>query len=76
MAKPTKVMEDMPRDPKEIKEPLQCWGCGGNHMQRNYVLENGYVRQAHNVQGAETMGQVAMIVPRIYVVLEDQHEDH
>ena len=45
-------------------------------MHRNCPLENGYVRQAHNIQEAETMGQVARIVPRIYAALEDRPEDH
>ena len=45
-------------------------------MRRNYMHENGYVRQAHNIQGAETMGQVERTVPRIYVALEDHQQDH
>ena len=45
-------------------------------MQENYPLENGYVRQDHNVQGAETMVQVTGTVPRIYAALEDLQEDH
>ena len=45
-------------------------------MCRNRPLKNGYVRQAHNIQEAETMGQVARIVPRIYATLEHHQEDH
>ena len=45
-------------------------------MRRNCPLENGYVRQVHNIHGAETMGQVARTVPRIYATLEDCQEDH
>ena len=67
MTKPTRVMGDKPRDPKDPKEPLQCWGCGGNHMRRNCLHENGYARQAHNIQGVETVDQVARTIPRIYV---------
>ena len=69
-------MEDRSRNPKEIREPLQCWICGENHMCGNCTLENGYVRQAHNIREAETVGQVARIVPRIYAALEDDQEDH
>ena len=69
-------MGDMPRDPKETREPLQCWGCGGNHMRRNYSHEIGNVRQVHNVQEAETVGQVARTIPRIYAALEDRQADH
>ena len=71
MTKPSIMMGDGPRDPKDPREPLQCWGCGGNHMHRNCLHENGNVRQSHNIQGDETVGQVVRTAPRIYVVLDD-----
>ena len=70
------MIGDKARDPKEIREPLQCWGCGGNHMRRSCPPENGYVRQAHNIQGVETVGQVARTIPRIYAALEDHEACH
>ena len=45
-------------------------------MHRNYLLENGHIRQDHNAQGAEMVGQVARVIPRIYAALEDHQEDH
>ena len=45
-------------------------------MRRNCALENGYVRQVHNIQGAEMVGQIARVVPRIYAALEDRQADH
>ena len=45
-------------------------------MHRNYPIGNGYVKQAHNIQGAEMMDQVESTVPRIYAVLEDCQEHH
>ena len=39
-------------------------------------LENENARPAYNVQKAETMGQVARVVPRIYAALEDCQADH
>ena len=39
-------------------------------------LENENERPTYNVQKAETVGQVARVVPRIYVALEDRQEDH
>ena len=41
-------------------------------MCRNCPLEDGNARLAYNVQEAETVGQVARVVPRIYVALEDR----
>ena len=49
MAKPSRVMEDRQRDPKEIRGPLQCWRCRENYKLRNCPRENGYVRKAHNI---------------------------
>ena len=45
-------------------------------MRRNCPLENESVRLAYNLQGAETVGQVARAVPRIYAALEDRQADH
>ena len=45
-------------------------------MRRNCPLENGYVRQAPNAQGAETVGQVAWTIPIIYVAVEDRQAYH
>ena len=45
-------------------------------MRRNCPLENENVRLAYNIQEAETVGQIARVVPRIYAALEDRHADH
>ena len=45
-------------------------------MCRNFPLEDGYVRQAHNIQEVETMGPIARSVPRIYAALEDLQAYH
>ena len=45
-------------------------------MRRNCPLENESARPAYNVQEAETVGQVARAVPRIYAALEDRQADH
>ena len=73
---PAKVMGGKPRNPKENREPLQCWRCGGPHLCRNFLLENGNVRPTYNIQEAETMDQVARTIPRIYAELEDLQADH
>ena len=45
-------------------------------MHRNCPLENESARPAYNIQEAETVGQVARAVPRIYAALEDHQADH
>ena len=46
------------------------------HTRKNYPHEEGYVRPTYNVQEAETIGQVARTVPRIYAALGDRQADH
>ena len=43
-------------------------------MHRNYPLENKSARPSYNIKEAETVGQVARAVPRIYAALEDRQE--
>ena len=45
-------------------------------MLKNCPHWDGNVSQVHNIQGAETVGQVAMTIPRIYAALEDRQADH
>ena len=45
-------------------------------MLRNCLHHNGNASQVHNIQGDETVGQVARTVPRIYAALDDRQEDH
>ena len=45
-------------------------------MRRYCPLEDGNEKPAYNIQEAETVGQVARDVPRIYITREDYQEDH
>ena len=45
-------------------------------MRRDCPLRNESVRPTYNLQEAETVGQVARAVPRIYAALEDRQADH
>ena len=65
-----------PKDPKHNKGPLKCWKCEGPHLRKYFPLENESARPTYNIQEAETVGQVARAVPRIYAVLEDRQVDH
>ena len=53
-------------------EVLQCWKCEGPHLRRYCPLKNESARPTYNIQEAETVGQVARAVPRIYAALEDR----
>ena len=45
-------------------------------MRRNCPLDNESASPTYNIQEAETVGQVARDVPRIYAALEDHKVDH
>ena len=45
-------------------------------MRKCYPIENENARPTYNIQEAETVGQVARVVPRIYAALEDRQADH
>ena len=45
-------------------------------MRRYCPLKNENAKPAYNIQEAETVGQVARVVPRIYATLEDRQQDH
>ena len=45
-------------------------------MHRNFPLKNESARPAYNIQEAETVDQVARVIPRIYATLEDRQADH
>ena len=45
-------------------------------MRINCPLENENARPTYNLQEAETVGQVARAIPRIYAALEELQADH
>ena len=45
-------------------------------MHKNFPLENESAILAYNLKEEEIVGQVARVVPRIYVALEDRQENH
>ena len=62
-------MGQRPRNP-----PIQCWGCGGDHMYIDcpHIGEKG--RTVHNVQQDETMENMGRNVPSIYEALDNKKE--
>jgi hypothetical protein len=57
------------------KQPIQCWGCGGNHMFRDCSQRGEKARTAHSVQQAATVKDMGGSVPRIYTVLDNKQTE-
>ena len=53
------------------KEPMQFWGCGGNHKLYDFPHMKEQHQRIHNVEGFVTMENVARETSRIYVVVDD-----
>jgi hypothetical protein len=59
------------------KPPIQCWGCGGDHMYRYCPHIGEKVRIVHNVKQDDTVVDMGKNVPRIYASLENkQYQFH
>jgi hypothetical protein len=56
-----------PRNP-----PIQCWGCKGDHMFRDFPHISDKMRVVHNVQQAKIVEYMGRGVPRIYASLENK----
>jgi hypothetical protein len=63
----TETMGKRPRKP-----PIQCWGCGGDHMYRDFPHRGEKVRIVHNVQQVDTVEDMGRNVPRIYAALDNK----
>jgi hypothetical protein len=76
--------QQTPREPRMIetggqrprKPPIQCWGCKGDHMYRDFPHRGEKVRTIHNVQQAETMEDMGRNVPRIYAALDNKQAEY
>jgi hypothetical protein len=52
--------------------PIQCWGCGGENMYRDFPHRGEKVRTIHNVQQDKIVEDIRKIVPRIYATLDNK----
>ena len=52
------------------REPIQCWGCGENHMLKDYLHRKG------NREGLHNMEDMAREISRIYAALDNHKENH
>jgi hypothetical protein len=60
---------------KPMKKPIQCWGCGGDHMHKDFPQRGDKVRDVHNVQHTATIEDMGINVHRIYATLNNKHPE-
>jgi hypothetical protein len=58
---------------KPWKKPMQCWGCGRNHMHRGFARRGDKVRTVNSVKEDATIEYIGINVPRIYTTLDNRH---
>jgi hypothetical protein len=66
----TETLGKRPRHP-----PIQCWGCGENHMYRDFPHRGEKVNSIHNVQKVDTVEYMGRNIPRIYATLDNQQAE-
>jgi hypothetical protein len=54
---------------------MQCWGCGGNHMQRDFPQRGDKAKILHSVQQAATVEDMGRNVSRIYTTLDNKQDE-
>jgi hypothetical protein len=57
---------------RKRQPPMQCWGCKGDRKYRDCPHKDEKVRFFHNVQQEETMEEMEISVPNIYVDLDNK----
>jgi hypothetical protein len=57
------------------KQPMQCWGCGGNHMHKYFRQRGDKVRTVHSVHQATIMEDMGINVQRIYIALDNKQAE-
>jgi hypothetical protein len=67
-SKEPKMIETLEKRPR--KPPMQCWGCGGDHIYQYFSHKGEKVNTIHNVQQVDTMEDMGRNVPRIYATLD------
>jgi hypothetical protein len=58
------------------KEPLKCWGCGEEHLVRDYPHRQQNSTRIYIVQEDTIINDVARSMPRIYAAMDNKQDDH
>jgi hypothetical protein len=54
-----------------MQQPMQCWGCKGDHMYRYCPRKSERVKTTHSVQQAKIVEDMGISVPNIYATLDN-----
>ena len=54
------------------KQLVQCWGCEGNHLYRDFPHKGERMRTVHNIQEAEILEYMDKSMLRIYAALDNK----
>jgi hypothetical protein len=55
---------------------LKCWGCGEEHLLRDYPHRQKNSRRVYNIQEATTVNDMAKSMPWIYAFVDNKQADH
>jgi hypothetical protein len=58
------------------RETLKCWGCGEEHLLRDYSDRKKNPRSVYNIQEASTVNDVARSLLQIYAALYNRQANH
>jgi hypothetical protein len=71
--KEPRMTESVGQRPRQ--EPLQCRGCGENHMFRDFPQRGEKVRTKHHIRQVAIVEHIGVSVPRIYAVLDNKKSE-
>jgi hypothetical protein len=54
------------------QQPVQCLGCEGNHLYKDYPHKGEITRTIHNIQEVEMVEEKGVNMLRIYVALDNK----
>jgi len=57
------------------REPIQCWGCGENHMLNECLHRKGNQKGLHNLEESIIVEDMARETPTIYAALDNHQEN-
>jgi hypothetical protein len=72
-SKEPKMIEEIGKIPR--KPPIQCSGCGGDHVLRYFPHRGEKVKTCYNVHQVETVEDMGRSVPRIYASMDNKQDE-